>query len=69
MPEDETLIQLMQAADLMDDRARSLMRVMERAMGGCEDDRLRAQIQAMHATAKEMHKTATETRRRCEKRC
>jgi len=69
MPEDETLIQLIQAADLMDDRARSLMRVMERALGGCDDDRLRAQIQAMHATAKEMHKTATETRLQCEKRC
>jgi hypothetical protein len=69
MPEDETLIQLMQAADLMDDRARSLMQVMERAMDGCDDDQLRAQIQAMHATAKEVHRTAQETRRRCEKRC
>lgn len=68
MAEDEALIALIQSANLMDDSARTVMRVMERVSNGCDDDRLRRQIWTMHASAKEVHKTAEETKRRCKKR-
>ena len=69
MAEDETLLALLQSADLMDEHSRKMMQAMEEAAQGCEDDRLRRVAQAMHASAKSMHRTAQEAKERCEKRC